>query len=319
MFCAREPHIHSIRKARTRRKTSVTYKRLSAESKKMGGAVQINLVRGFQTFKKRINKDQLYDAFKTGRWDEVQKVVPWDRLPHDLHPAFKVMDGSLAQAFNHTIESLPSPNDVKMRYDMHNPEVRGYIKERTGMLVEGVTSQMQQAIADQVGRSFTDAMTPRQVANQIVNSIGLDQRRETALSNYTWNLIKDGKTPEQVEALSNAYHDRLLNSRAMTIARTETRLATNNAQLSVWKQAVNQGLIESKSARKVWIVDGNPCDICEPMDGVAVGLYDYWQLNNGDTVDVPSESHPNCYCGMEMEFDQPSADNSGSSPESEED
>jgi hypothetical protein len=91
----------------------------------------------------------------------------------------------------------------------------------------------------------------------------------------------------------------------MMIARTETKNAINRGALAVWKAGRDQGLID-ETATKEWVVDGDPCEICEPMDGVQVPLDESWtiELLNGQEmqVEIPSQAHPHCYCGMELHF-----------------
>ncbi len=72
-------------------------------------------------------------------------------------------------------------------------------------------------------------------------------------------------------------------------------------QLEVWRAGQNEGLITHK-AKKVWVIDGRPCDDCIEMDGEAVGLNDYWVMPSGKHVEIPTDSHPNCECGQSLDF-----------------
>lgn len=296
-------HGTKIAKARKPRKVTRTYKRVFNLSQTMAKQVQVNLVKGIKKFKTKISPDKLYNAWATGSYGKVYEVIPWDQLPEDLGAASKILGGATLASSKFSIDSLPKPIESKLRYDTANPRIRDFMDRRVGELVTNISEGTRANIQTAVGRSFDQALTPRQVADQIKGGIGLLPQHEAAVAKYRDTLVKVGELPgTKIESLANGYADRLLDYRAMLISRTETRAAANWGQLSVWQQAADQGLIDSHTAQKIWVVDGNPCEICEPMDEEPADLYGFWSLNNGDTVEIPSEAHPNCMCGMELDF-----------------
>lgn len=299
-----------VRKARTGRKVTRTYSRVLALSKQMTKAVSLNLVKGIKTFRRALPADKLFDAWKTGHYSKVMQVIPWDELPSHLADMHKDLRKTYGEAARFSVNSLPAPKRRALRFDTENPNIRNWINTRTGELIVNIHSDAQRVVQQAVMRSFDQAMTPREVADQIRGSIGLLPRQEMALRNYSRGLQERGYPPENISKYSLEYADRLLTQRTMTIARTETRFAANRGQLSVWQDAGNQNLIDRQRSRKVWVVDGNPCEICEPMDGVAVPLDGFWTLNTGDVVEIPTDAHPNCFCGMELDY--------GETPEGEE-
>ncbi len=290
-----------IIKARNK-KTTRTYNRLFNLSESMAGAVRLDLFRGLKKFKSHVDPESVYQSWKSGNYSKIIEAIPWKKLPHELEPAAKKLQAGLVKSADFSIEGMKSsiPNR-DLRYDMKNPRLRDYVNRRTGELVVNIQSDTQKTIQNAVARSFNEALTPRDVAGIIRGSIGLYPRQEQALRNYRQNLVASGFNTEKIDTLSGRYEDRLLNQRAMMIARTETRLASNVAQQSIWEQASNNGFVPS-GAMRVWIVDGNPCDVCTEMDGVEVGLYEPWNLPDGRAVMVPTESHPNCMCGMELKL-----------------
>lgn len=303
-FCTHEPRHHRVQKARTKIKTTVTYGRLSKLSKQMSKAVQMDIFHGLKTFRKKVSAESMMEAFKTGSYGHVLQFIPWEDLPKALSKVLGGLDKTWNQSAEFSKEHLPAPMRKDLRFDTSNPFLKRFIDQRTGALIFDVQKNTQEIVQRAVQRSFTQALSPRRVAEQIRDSIGLDPRREQALANYQNGLYAKGEQTEtRIDELVNQYGERLLDQRAMTIARTETRMATNQGQLSVWQQAANQGLIDGKKAGKTWIVDGNPCDICEPMDGVTVPLDGFWTLDDGTVAEVPTDSHPNCFCGMELDFE----------------
>ena len=283
-------------------KKTRTYNRLFALSNAMANGVGVDLFRGLRKFKSQVAPEEVYQAWKTRDYSKILNSVPWGNLPQHLEPAAKKIQAGMAKSASFNLKELPANTQENLRFSMNNPRIRDYVGKRTGQLVVNIQQDTQRVIQNAVARSFTEALTPREVAGIIRGSIGLYPQQETALYNYRKGLVAEGTyTDARIDSLVSAYEDRLLNQRSMTIARTETRLATNVGQQSVWEQASQSGFLPPKTTR-VWIVDGNPCDVCLPMDGVETGLYEPWILSTGDAVMVPSESHPNCMCGMELKM-----------------
>ena len=303
----------SPKKRRVRReKVTVTYRRLSQLGKQMGAAINVDLVRGIQAFKKRVPRDVLAEAFKSGDYLAALRVVPWEKLPEDLQLVFSQLFNTVDKASAIQIEKLPPNINERLRFDTANPTIRNFLGRRTAELVTNIEEDTRANIRDVIASSFTQAQTPRQLADRIKGSIGLLPAHEQALANYKRGLEEDGRSAKDVERLGDKYEARLLDYRAKMIARTETRAAIVSGQLSVWREGRKQGLIEH--ARKEWVVDGAPCDICEPMDEVTVDLDEPF-IVDGEEVDGPPEPHPSCQCGLELHF----ADTVGEEAETEED
>jgi hypothetical protein len=301
-FCCHAPRLEHVTKAvKTKVKVTATYTRLHAHSKLMARVAQVDLVKGIRTFKKKVSKKALINALEKGASGHVLEVISW----HDAR--FDEFNDTLQKSVNYstnwTIESLPARINRNLAYSAQNPAIKRFLKERTGARIVGLQEDTQKLVQRVVTRAFTKAYTPKSVADQIHDSIGLDPRRAQALSNYRDQLELDGRhSPDKIDDLVSGYSERLLTDRCMTIGRTETRKASNQGQLSVWKAGADQGFLDRATTTKVWVVDGNPCEICEPMDGVEAPLDGFWTLNTGDVVDDPTDSHPNCYCGMELSF-----------------
>jgi hypothetical protein len=279
-----------------------TYTRLTNLSKNMAGAVRVDLVHGYSTFKKRVSAAKIEEFWISGDPSKIMAIIPWDDMHEDMGPARRTLAGTLTSAAGFSLERLPPPVKNELRFDMKNPSIRNFVDKRTGEWITDAKKSTQELIQQQVARSMNEALTPRQVAAEIKGTIGLGTRLTAAYQNYVRGMQGKDIPAANQQAYAAKKMDDLLQYRAMMIARTETRLATNQGQLAVWRQAADQSLIDRGTARKVWIVDGAPCEICEPMDGVAVPLDEFWTLPNGEQVDVPTESHPHCFCGMELDF-----------------
>ena len=261
----------------------------------MQGVVKISILHGMTTFKRDISPAKLMRAWVTKNYDAIREVVSFGKFGDHLEPAMRrILDGARA-ASRGAIEALPAPTQASLRYDVKNPRIADYIANRTGHLITTSEDGMRAAVSAAVKRSMTNAISPRQAAGEIIGSIGLNERQAIALANKRTALETSGHSPAKQSEIVDAYADKLLDDRAMMIAATEIRAAQNEGQQAVWEQADEDGLLPD-GVKRAWIVDGRPCEICLPMDGVAVGLDEPWTLPDGTQVDSPTESHPFCMC-----------------------
>lgn len=295
-----------ISKARTKspKRQTKTTKKLDSLSKNMGTAVRLDFLNGIQTFKKKIPKSLLAEAWEKGDYHKIMAIIPWDALPGNLNAMMQHLGQVVGVAGNFQLEKLPPNINEKLRMDTSNLSITRYIDRKTGSLINGIQADAMRTVQDAITNSFTKAMSPRQVANEIKGSIGLLPAHENALENYREGLVQSGMPEAKVEKLAGDYEERLLDYRAMMIARTETQQAIQQGQMSVWQEGVRQGYITG--GEKEWVVDGDPCDICVDMDGIKVGLDEPWIVEYPDgqvkNVFVPSETHPHCMCNMELHF-----------------
>jgi len=306
-----------IRKARR----TVANVKLENMNKQMGRSVEIQLVRAFRKLKAMVSEEKLYHAFIKGDEAAILSIIPWEQFTKDIIAIVPTIEQAMRLSGKNALtylpskvekadlpfeihmdlrNPLPSPKNPNARYDLKNPEIAKYISEVTGNMVTNITKDVQVVIQNAVRRSFSNALTPRDVARMIKGSIGLTPRYEQAVMNYQSGLEARNVSPERIDRLVDSYQDRLLSSRAMTIGRTEIANASNEGQHQVWDNAAAEGLIDKTTAKKVWTTDTDPCPICEDMDGEEVGLDEAWILPDGRAVMIPTESHPNCLCLMSL-------------------
>jgi SPP1 gp7 family putative phage head morphogenesis protein len=101
-------------------------------------------------------------------------------------------------------------------------------------------------------------------------------------------MIDEGVTRLVARQRAEKYTQKLIRTRAQTIARTETMRASNEGQAQLWRQAQEMGLLTGKE-QKVWQV-ADPCPICAPLDGERVGI------NEDFSVGQDPPLHPRCRC-----------------------
>jgi hypothetical protein len=305
-FCSEKHHRHVVRKARSKRKVSHSYEKTVRLSNGAARELGKELSRAFRKFRDKIDVEALEKHIKNGSPGHILAEIDWAGLPdcfegfvERIQKLYADCATSAASGFRVKVQKAKSKD--LMKFDANNPRIKDFISKETGARVADVQSNTQKIVQQAVLRGSLQNRDEKWVAKQIKNSIGLDPRREMALANYANSLYSSNMDPNKADALVDKYGEKLLNQRAETIARTETRQIANYGQLEVWTQMVTEGVISEKS-RKVWVVDGNPCELCDPMDEVAMPLSEPWILLDGTVCDVPSDSHPNCMCGMDLDF-----------------
>lgn len=289
-------------KNRPKWKLTRTPKRTEALANAMSRAVKVDLVKGISKFRTKIpDKEVIYQAWLKGSYSGIVSTIPWDDLHKDLGPAKDRLREGLGASMSSALVAIPPSKRPELRYDYKNPRIERVFNKRAGEWITAIDADTRKNIQTIVHNQFTQGLSPRDLAASIKNTVGLYPRLSNAHVNYVKGLKASGMPEAKVEKLGDAYYDKLLTYRSTMIARTESQFMLNRGQLEVWRESSDQGLIP-REAKKVWVVDGDPCEICEPMDGIAVGLAESWLLNTGDVVEIPTESHPHCYCIMTIEY-----------------
>lgn len=307
-FSSFSPVFKAAPKARKQWKATRTRERLDALSKTMGEAVGVNLARGLRKFKGKIPPEKIYQAWLKRDYHGLMLTVPWQEFSSELEPGWDGTKRAYGEAWDMTSVAVPVPKNEKLRFDTENPRLRAYIASRKAQNFTNLTHDSARNIQGWVTRSFDQALSPKQVAQGIRDQIGLLPAHSKAVAKYKLGLLEAGHSQPSADNLSSEYANRLLDYRAMMIGRTETRLATNQGQLSVWRQAADEGLIDRTTTGKTWITAGpDPCEECIAMDGSTVPLDSPWILKDGDNSGEPVECppldvHPHCYCTFNIEY-----------------
>jgi hypothetical protein len=196
-----------------------------------------------------------------------------------------------------TAGKMTAPQAI-LHFDMIEPQAVNYAAQRAGALI----SHVQQQVRDTVNGLVVDALqgdyTARTLAQQIERAIPLTARQaQTAKNVYTKTferLVAEGKKVERAELLAQRASAKsaanALKSRASGIARTELMSASNAGRFSGFSSTIASGL-DSKESRKEWITGGDPCPICDPLEGETV----QWDEEFSVGLLMPP-AHPNCRC-----------------------
>lgn len=218
-------------------------------------------------------KKALEAKSKSGVSTQVEKAISvfetrftpqFKRLLGDVQAASgtasaKVLKAQIRKSRNASVRVLA--DDVTgFAFDKSNPAAQLWVKEHAADTIDGINEATRQSIKDLVAQEFDGDFDVDELADKIGDLIGDD-------------------------------------SRAETIARTETISASVNGQQELWDQAVEEGLLTGDEQQE-WIItpDDRLCPICEAIEGQTVPLGEPFETEDGE-VDGPP-AHPRCRCAV---------------------
>jgi len=168
--------------------------------------------------------------------------------------------------------------------DLTNPEAVTYLRNHLPGQIKHIDDVSREAIRVSVLRGMEEGRPFRKVAREVRESIGLTPNQARFVGNYRRQLetgelgspsetpphrrrlsateqqqsrsifMAGGESSGRVNKLVETYAQRLINRRAMDIARTETHRAFQQGQKAIWGQAVDQGLLDLEDTRRIWVV-----------------------------------------------------------------
>lgn len=187
------------------------------------------------------------------------------------------------------------------RFDMASPSAAEFAKRNIGLLITSVTEAQVRAVREIIETAFLVGWTPRESATMIRDVVGLTPRQVKRVAKLQKTLLKREVEAETISKRIARLSQRLINERALLIARTETITAANGGRQALWKQAERDGLIDSDWTRR-WIVtpDDRLDEVeCLPMAGQEVGLDEPFITGTGKAIMHPT-AHPRCRCSMRL-------------------
>lgn len=297
-----------LAKTRRRAKPGATKRQREALQDRMEGAFKADFGSGIEKLRNKVSASKLEDTFRKGDYDSITDLFPWGEMGGYFAEARETLASTVGKSAGLARKELPTDIDKQLRLTTQNSALDDYLNVRTGALIENVKDNVQVNVQQAVRGAFTQGLTPRDVAEQIKDSIGLNSQQAQQLQNF-----------QGTRKAKRELKERLQDQRAVMVARTEISFAANQGQLAAWQAAQDQGLID-ENAPKVWVVDGAPCPkICDPMDGVQVPLSEPFVLPDGIEVQAPP-AHPNCRCLMSIDVgDKPDSGRENYASDEEED
>ena len=228
-----------------------------------------------------------------------------------------VSDGTREQLLRdveRSIRELPDGISVTMRFDRTDPRAIQWASTRAGTLIRQIEAETLTAVRRIIAEALTEGSGVFAAARQLSRVVGLHDRWQTAVDNFYEREVERlaemfpelgaDELAQRAQVSAESYRERLIGSRAETIARTEVLAAQNTGQLVSWLQAADQGLLDLNRAQKQWVVgpDGwagiAVCEICLELGGETVPVLSVF--SNGEAY---PPAHPNCRCNMNLIVD----------------
>ncbi len=251
-------------------------------------------------------------------------------LTDELGPSLSSsLEQVYAQAGLSAAEVLRSQVDTLFDFNLANPRAVRSLQDTRLRLVREFG--FEQRLASQVflEEAFAAGLAPVEQARILKRSIGLTQHQARIIQNYRRQLqnrsagaltraLRDKRfdptiarairldrplTSAQIDRMVGRYTERWVQFRAQTIAKTETLAAAGAADLELWQQAVDEGVISEDDVFNTWRTGGrNIRPSHRAMNGQKRRLGVPFDSGAGNKLrfpgdpQTPAEDRVNCKC-----------------------
>lgn len=238
-----------------------------------------------------IDDDQFLNVLRVGNVDDIIKYI--NIVDFGLSSASKKITSIIIEVIN---------NEYGWKIDVKDREIHRYIDNWVASRVVEVNDETIKCIKGLVNEAHVKGLNAIELRNNIKQNIGLTHNQEGWVRNYYERTylsvpIEDFKDLDAklayVNKLTEKYRKRVLNYRAMNIARTESINMANEASWKYYDEAANRNIIIRDEFELVWIVtpDDRLCDRCRPLANMTCPIGGTFR--NGKRC--PTE-HPRCRC-----------------------
>ena len=243
----------------------------------------------------------------------IQTAVGSRGWPTTMAKSFDIFEKELGQSVGATLntvweksataaeKALAKRIGLTASFDMVNPAAVLAAEQRSSLLIRSITAETRRAVQQVISRAIATGIPPRLAAVQIRPLVGLTPRQMATVANYRAGLLDAGASQSAAAKAGGTYARRLLNDRAMTIARTETIRASVDGQQDVWQKAKSDGLIPNDAVQQ-WIVadDERLCPICAGLSDSEAPIGGGFNLGSGVISGPPA--HPRCRCALGLVY-----------------
>lgn len=249
---------------------------------------------------RKMDLKKIQAAIESGNTQAVINLIAQEDLAARLKPMAESLQVAFSSAATIASDYLNKAG-MQMSFDLLNQRAVQLLRNYKFGLIKRISDDTRAGIKQIVITAFESGGHPYTQAKYIRDLIGLLPRDAKAVDSYRDMLVNEGKELSVADSLAASYSDRLLTARANTIARTETMRASNMGQMETWRQASDEGLIDIKTARKIWVVtpDDVLCEYCAEvpdMNPEGVPIYGLFDTSLGESSEPPL--HPNCRCAI---------------------
>lgn len=274
-------------------------------TRKLAPGVRATFINSIERLRGSVSIRAMVDVMELRGPEAIVDAVDWDTHERKQINSFRKVLGiamasgvdRMGRAFRAQIRRAnPAFKAISIPFDPKSTAIQSFIESQTGRLIKDVNTVSRLAVQDIVSNAIARGETPLEAAKFIKNNImGLTPRQSKAVDNFKNRLVDQGIKGPRVKELTNRFSERQLKLRANNIAQTELTQAVNQAQMEVWDQAIDQGVLNREKSRKVWVTTpGTPDDDCDFADGQTRRLDEAFDLGEFGSFQSPP-AHVACY------------------------
>jgi hypothetical protein len=179
--------------------------------------------------------------------------------------------------------------------DFKDQRISRWIVDNVGKSIKQVDRNTINGIQEVIMNAMQKSLSAKKTAMQIRQYIGLTDNQIKSVLRYQERLDESGRSIRDIDRMVDAYINRKIRERALTIAQTETiRAATGGQQLN-WEMMLDRGQLNKDEFVKTWITtpDDRTCISCAMLNGITTEIDGVFGFG-GKTPPL----HPRCRCAI---------------------
>ena len=231
--------------------------------------VSLSFSKAIRSITDQVAYGRLRDAISRGDYDAALRAVDIEDAAFD--EVRRLLLQSYAESAVDTLTGRKWP--VPVRYNSASPYAERYAREVVGQHITIITNDAREAVRWTIGDGIAFGRSNNKIALDIAGRMGADGRRHGGIvglnrqqaqwvqnarryleegntaaylamtrrdRRFDASVMRGNLTPAQIDRIIGRYSDRLLQTRGLTIARTERGSAVNNGMIDAWRQAADR-------------------------------------------------------------------------------
>lgn len=271
--------------------------------------------------------DELAELIELGAYDEaLERAARRGAVSlADAYAAVYVTSGRAGAEF------LADALEVAVGFDQVNERAVEHMQSSRLRLIREFTAEQRSATRLALEDGIARGLNPVDQARAFRASIGLTTRQQAAVLNYR-RLLEQGSSealyrqlrdarfdrtvlaairrgeplkPEQVDRMVARYGERYLKYRSEVIGRTEALRAVHAGTEEVYRQAIDEGVVEPAQLRRKWVTakDERVRHTHSLLNGQERGIDEVWESGGGvlrypGDPSAPASETVQCRCAL---------------------
>ncbi len=245
------------------------------------------------------------------------------------------VNGVYVAAGTDTADFVGKSLEVIVDFDQTNVRAVSKMQLNRLRLIRGFTEEQRRATQEALVDGIQRGVNPRQAAREFRDSIGLTQNQQRAVNNYRSLLTSNSRealnrqlrdrrfdrtitraietdtplTSTQINRMVSRYSERSLKHRSEVIARTEALRPVHEGSSEMYRQAIDEGVIDQQTLLRSWHTAGD--DRVRDSHGSFVedvGINEPFVSGNGNEImfpgdlNAPPDETIQCRCAVTTRF-----------------